>query len=158
MPGASGYEVCRRAKEMSPDLPVLLLVGTFEVLDENEMTACGADGNLKKPFDSQELLQVVARMTSGTAPMRAEASVVEPLEGLETTSHEAEEETASAELPITGFDLGGGLADASGFSEPAVEDFSTDLGDLEGEPELAPVDLGLGIRRRPRGAARRSAS
>jgi DNA-binding response OmpR family regulator len=65
MPGPSGYEVCRRAKETDPSLPVLLLVGTFETLDEEELVACGADGNLKKPFDSQELLQVVREMTRG---------------------------------------------------------------------------------------------
>jgi len=30
MPGANGYEVCRRAKQLRPGTPVLLLVGTFE--------------------------------------------------------------------------------------------------------------------------------
>ena len=34
MPGADGYQVCRRSKEIYPDVPVLLLVGTFEHFDE----------------------------------------------------------------------------------------------------------------------------
>jgi CheY-like chemotaxis protein len=59
MPGASGYEVCRRAKAWRPALPVLLLVGTFEPFDEGETAAAGADAHLKKPFDSQELLTLV---------------------------------------------------------------------------------------------------
>jgi len=59
MPGANGYEVCRRAKQLLPDVPVLLLVGTFEPFDEGQMRSCGADSYLKKPFDSQELLQRV---------------------------------------------------------------------------------------------------
>ena len=62
MPGASGYEVCRRAKERYPDLPVLLLVGTFEPFNEDEARACGSDGYLKKPFDSQELLRRVEEL------------------------------------------------------------------------------------------------
>ena len=57
MPGPTGYEVARRVKERHPGVPVLLLVGTFEPFDEGEMSASGAEGYLKKPFDSQELLR-----------------------------------------------------------------------------------------------------
>jgi CheY-like chemotaxis protein len=62
MPGANGYEVCRRSKELRPDIPVLLLVGTFEPFDEGQSRAVGADSFLKKPFDSQELLQRVEEL------------------------------------------------------------------------------------------------
>ena len=55
MPGADGYEVCRRSKELHPTVPVMLLVGTFEAFDSEAATRAGADGPLKKPFDSQEL-------------------------------------------------------------------------------------------------------
>ncbi|HEY3492129.1 MAG TPA: response regulator, partial [Solirubrobacterales bacterium] len=68
MPGANGYEVCRRSKERRPDVPVLLLVGTFEPFDEAQSRAAGADSYLKKPFDSQELLQRVGELLSGSAP------------------------------------------------------------------------------------------
>src|SRR5919112_4232186 len=59
MPGANGYEVCRRSKQRRPGVPVLLLVGTFEPFDEGQARSAGADSFLKKPFDSQELLQRV---------------------------------------------------------------------------------------------------
>ena len=69
MPGANGYEVCRRSKERRPDVPVLLLVGTFEPFDEAQARSAGADSYLKKPFDSQELLQRVGELLSrGAAP------------------------------------------------------------------------------------------
>ncbi len=64
MPGANGYEVARRAKALRNDRPVLLLVGTFEPFDEGESRASGADRYLKKPFDSQELLQIVDDLIS----------------------------------------------------------------------------------------------
>jgi CheY-like chemotaxis protein len=64
MPGANGYEVCRRSKERRPDVPVLLLVGTFEPFDEAQARAAGSDSYLKKPFDSQELLQRVGELLS----------------------------------------------------------------------------------------------
>jgi CheY-like chemotaxis protein len=59
MPGANGYEVCRRSKALYPQVPVLLLVGTFEPFDEGQSRSAGADSFLKKPFDSQELLHTV---------------------------------------------------------------------------------------------------
>ncbi|HEX7198089.1 MAG TPA: response regulator, partial [Dongiaceae bacterium] len=67
MPGANGYEVCRRAKELRPGIPVLLLVGTFEPFDESQARTCGASSYLKKPFDSQELLQRVHELTAPAA-------------------------------------------------------------------------------------------
>jgi CheY-like chemotaxis protein len=68
MPGANGYEVARRAKALRRDRPVLLLVGTFEPFDEAEARACGADRHLKKPFDSQELLQIVDDLLASGSP------------------------------------------------------------------------------------------
>lgn len=68
MPGANGYEVCRRAKQELPGVPVLLLVGTFEPFDEGQARNAGADSFLKKPFDSQELLQRVQELLAASAP------------------------------------------------------------------------------------------
>jgi CheY-like chemotaxis protein len=52
MPVRNGYEVCKYVKE-NPSLahiPVILLVGAFDPLDEQEAQRVGADGVLKKPF------------------------------------------------------------------------------------------------------------
>lgn len=67
MPGANGYEVCRRAKAQRPGVPVLLLVGTFEPFDEAQAQAAGADAHLKKPFDSQELVRLVDSLLARAA-------------------------------------------------------------------------------------------
>jgi CheY-like chemotaxis protein len=81
MPGASGYAVARRSKELYPDVPVLLLVGTFEAFDEAKAEASGAEDVLKKPFDSQELLRLVEQLSSKAAPSASaspESAVSEP--------------------------------------------------------------------------------
>jgi CheY-like chemotaxis protein len=52
MPVRNGYEVCQYVKT-NPALahiPVILLVGAFDPLDEQEAQRVGADGVLKKPF------------------------------------------------------------------------------------------------------------
>ena len=52
MPVRNGYEVCRYVKEDEAlkHIPVILLVGAFDPLDEQEAQRVGADGVLKKPF------------------------------------------------------------------------------------------------------------
>ncbi|HMB54261.1 MAG TPA: response regulator [Thermoanaerobaculia bacterium] len=62
MPGASGFDVAKRSKQLHPGAPVLLLVGTFEPFDDADYKGSGADSFLKKPFDSQELLQRVTQL------------------------------------------------------------------------------------------------
>ena len=46
---------------------MLVLVGTFETFDDAQARACGANGHLKKPFDSQELFRLVERLIAENA-------------------------------------------------------------------------------------------
>lgn len=52
MPVRNGYEVCEFVKkdQRFEHVPVILLVGAFDPLDEKEARRVGADGVLKKPF------------------------------------------------------------------------------------------------------------
>jgi CheY-like chemotaxis protein len=52
MPVRNGYEVCSYVKQdpALSHIPVILLVGAFDPLDEQEAQRVGADGVLKKPF------------------------------------------------------------------------------------------------------------
>jgi CheY-like chemotaxis protein len=52
MPVRNGYEVCEFIKKDAryAHVPVILLVGAFDPLDEREARRVGADGVLKKPF------------------------------------------------------------------------------------------------------------
>src|SRR6266446_7412985 len=52
MPVRNGYEVCQYVKRDASlsHIPVILLVGAFDPLDEQEAQRVGADGVLKKPF------------------------------------------------------------------------------------------------------------
>lgn len=52
MPVRNGYEVCEYVKKDSrfTNVPVVLLVGAFDPLDEREAQRVGANGILKKPF------------------------------------------------------------------------------------------------------------
>jgi CheY-like chemotaxis protein len=152
MPGANGYEVCRRAKQLQPGVPVLLLVGTFEPFDEGQAHNAGADSFLKKPFDSQELLQRVEELLAAT-PAPAPA-VEEPSPAFaEWSGFEVEAEPEPLSFAASGaepfdrepsFDLGPAPSFSLQNEEPvfALED---EAGGFTLRDEVgAPEDLSLG--------------
>lgn len=54
MPGTDGYKLCEmiRNNDRTKDIPVVLLVGSFEPFDANEAARVGASSVLTKPFAS----------------------------------------------------------------------------------------------------------
>src|SRR6202140_1303544 len=64
MPVRNGYEVCEYVKKDSrfAHVPVVLLVGAFDPLDEREAQRVGADGILKKPFVPPDPLITMVKM------------------------------------------------------------------------------------------------
>ena len=163
MPGADGYDVTKQSKSLRPEVPVLLLVSTFEPFDEEKARKSGCDAFLKKPFDSQELQQLVERLSAEAA---GEATVEEapswqpeaPEEPpLADAASEAEASPAAEEAPRPAEPFSIGLDDedeapASRVSPPDEEPaerrpagFGEADGATEAEPEifeLVPEELG----------------
>ncbi len=127
MPAAGGFEVCRRSKELYPTVPVLLLVGTFEGFDADEAMRCGADGHLKKPFDSQELMRRVRELAS--APSR---SVPVP-----PASADFADDSATGDLQAGADDIYALPAPTDDLWEPVVEDLPA----FDGGSTAAPLPV-----------------
>jgi len=69
MPKRSGYDVAAFIKG-APELahiPVLLLTGAFEPVDERRAQAAGCDGVLVKPFEPQHVIARVRELLQGAA-------------------------------------------------------------------------------------------
>ncbi|HKV07830.1 MAG TPA: response regulator [Thermoanaerobaculia bacterium] len=145
MPGANGYEVCRRSKQQRPGVPVLLLVGTFEPFDEGQARSAGADSFLKKPFDSQELLQRVEELLAASAPAAPAAATALPLSAAEPTPMFSEPPPAFSALDAELPPLGGYDEPAADFQPagPGLSEFSAEPSwgnfELEAEPEAPPA-------------------
>jgi len=85
MPGKNGYEVAKYVKQ-SPRLshiPVVLLTGAFEPVDQARAAEVGCDGVLAKPFEPQLVIGRVKELLSSDAPVTAAqaASTAEPQAG-----------------------------------------------------------------------------
>ncbi len=67
MPEADGYEVAAFMKRTPAlaEVPILLLTGAFEPIDEGRANAVGCDGVLVKPFEPQMVIKRVKDLLEG---------------------------------------------------------------------------------------------
>ncbi len=120
MPVRNGYELCEWVKKDTKfsHIPVILLVGAFDPLDEKEARRVGADGVLKKPFIPPDPLiaMVTAVLEKGSK------GLVEEISAKEATP--APQPLPAAVAPPARIEV----APAPEFPEPSAEDASLAYG------------------------------
>ncbi|HEY6943544.1 MAG TPA: response regulator [Candidatus Acidoferrum sp.] len=138
MPVRNGYEVCQFVKMDSSlsHIPVILLVGAFDPLDEQEAQRVGADGVLKKPFIPPDpLISMVKSALQRSGAGHTSAPAARPAE-LETLGAKEMLTPSSTSLPTPGatpvqeFQLG---------SSPAAESESF-VEEIPAKPEPVQID------------------
>src|SRR5438128_8185387 len=169
MPVRNGYEVCKFVKDNSAlsHIPVILLVGAFDPLDEQEAQTVGADGVLKKPFVPPDPLismvkSALVRANVGHAGFTPEkpAPPAEPEPAPVAVAPKAPVSAFEMPKPVEPEDMGSfvdevpvGPADVrieAGEQQPVAFDNllgTADTASEEGAPELAPAPVDLRMER-----------
>ena len=103
MPVRNGYEVCEYVKkdDRFAHIPVVLLVGAFDPLDEKEVERVRADGVLKKPFVPPDPLIELVKSLLGKAADAAAAQAAGAGPG-ETQELEHEEDVERTQDLVPG--------------------------------------------------------
>ncbi len=141
MPVRNGYEVCQYVKS-DPSLahiPVILLVGAFDPLDEQEAQRVGADGVLKKPFVPPDpLISMVksALLRAGVAHGSASAAKIPEPEALKASDLLR---PSGAAVPTLA-----GIPVPTRSPEPAIAEFEQEsfVDEAPGRPEPVRIDSG----------------
>lgn len=118
MPGKSGYDVASYVKQTArlSHIPVVLLTGAFEPVDEAKANAIGCDGVLSKPFEPQVVIskvkELLSRQPSEAAAPAAHAALDDfPIERIESAPDETAAEAAPEFAAVAAVATGG--ADAA---------------------------------------------
>src|SRR5438128_1760483 len=103
MPVRSGYEVCEYVKRDArfAHIPVILLVGAFDPLDEHEAKRVGADGVLKKPFVPPEPLIKMVKAALEQSARQHPVPVAVPVGATVATSVATQRATSAGQPPPT---------------------------------------------------------
>lgn len=73
MPGLTGDQLLAAVRQNRPEVPVIVITAFGSVEQAVEMVKAGAFQYLTKPFDTDELLQTVAKALEQSAPQREQA-------------------------------------------------------------------------------------
>ena len=66
MPSITGLELARRVREIRPDIPIILLSGVDEILDERAVTSVGVRARVGKPISLRDLAMVIQKTLEET--------------------------------------------------------------------------------------------
>lgn len=72
LPGMSGLQLCKRLKNIQPDIPILMLTALGTTDDKVIGFDAGADDYLVKPFEFKELLARIKALTKRTQAVKQE--------------------------------------------------------------------------------------
>jgi CheY-like chemotaxis protein len=128
MPKMNGYQLCEKLKTnpATGDVPVILLSGAFEPLDEELAKQVKADSFVIKPFESQELISKINA-----------ALVTAPKEEIPSLAIEAEEVAEFADVAEAI------PAEEDLWAMEAVEEAAEEAIGIEEIPEAITEDIGL---------------
>ncbi len=126
MPKVNGYNLCEQIKKnpLTSHVPVILLAGAFEPIDEELAREVGADDSVIKPFESQELISKI----NAALAMAASEADREMHTGEEEVLEAFEEDVVFAEPEATGVE---------GVEAVGAEGLEEDLWAMEEMPEAA---------------------
>jgi CheY-like chemotaxis protein len=155
MPKMNGYQLCEKIKRApaTSSIPVILLTGAFEPVDEELIKQVGADDVLTKPFESQELISKInAALTVAGMAGGAEAEAVTETEAFAEAEAVAEAEPFGIEAAPVEEDLWAmeeipETAEAEPWSLETGSGASTE--ELIGIAEEAEVESALAIEAEP---------
>lgn len=119
MPVMDGYKLCKSIKTDpdTRDIPVILLAGVFEPINEELARDSGADERIIKPFESQELIGKINAVLA-----IKEAQEAETAEAVEVDSGEADEYISDDEIMAFGEIPLEPAAEGYGFGETLLEE------------------------------------
>jgi CheY-like chemotaxis protein len=134
MPVRNGYEVCEYVKnnEQFAHIPVVLLFGAYDPIDQKDVTRVRADGTLKKPFEQVSDLTTVVHM------MLQKAAAARPAEKPKVEAREKTIELSAAEVQA----MTAAKAAEAAPAEPETEAFSVAAPKIEFSAEEQPVAFG----------------
>jgi len=152
MPKVNGYQLCEKIKQnpKTSGVPVILLAGAFEPIDEELSRTVGADDSVIKPFESQELISKINAVLTMVAAVGGEATIADEGEEAFEIAEEAEEVAVVEDAGLKGLeeDLWAMEKVTAPADEAAVEAFA-EKESGETEAELAFAEEEIAVERAP---------
>lgn len=64
----SGYELAKQINQSNPNAAIIVMLGTFDTVDESQFEACGITDKIVKPFESTKFIKKCRDLLEGNRP------------------------------------------------------------------------------------------
>jgi DNA-binding response OmpR family regulator len=64
----SGYELSKQINNVTPGVAIIVMLGTFDTIDEGQFAACGISDKIVKPFESSKFIKKCRDLLEGVRP------------------------------------------------------------------------------------------
>lgn len=134
MPKMNGYQLCEKIKQnpATAHVPVILLAGAFEPVDDAVARKVGADDSVIKPFESQELISKL----NAALTLSASASAAEAVPAEEEAFAIAEEAVEIGEEPAVALEAEAEAVPAAEEDLWAMEEISEAQDEVPAEVQM----------------------
>ena len=91
----TGYELSKQISKALPDAAIIIMLGTFDTVDESKFEECGITDKIVKPFESTKFIKKCRDLLEGNRP-----AVTIKKEILDEKSHEENNASKSSDLDL----------------------------------------------------------
>jgi CheY-like chemotaxis protein len=150
LPGEDGFAVTKKVKgnPQTAHIPVLLLSGAFDAVDESSLAGSGAEGSITKPFEAKDLLEMVGALLAGKGAAAEAVAEAEPVAEAVEEAVETAEPVAEAEPLVEAVEEAAEEEAVEVVAADEEEDL-WDLGEAEGAAEPAAVEIAEAVATEP---------
>ena len=64
----SGYELSKHINSLMPEAAIIVMLGTFDSIDESQFASCGIADKIVKPFESSKFIKKCRDLLDGIRP------------------------------------------------------------------------------------------
>ena len=76
----SGYELAKQINNAMPGAAIIVMLGTFDTIDESQFEACGIADKIVKPFESTKFIKKCREILEGNRPIISSEKKAAPAE------------------------------------------------------------------------------
>ncbi len=71
----TGYDLAKQINQVMPNAAIIVMLGTFDTVDESQFAACGITDKIVKPFESTKFIKKCRDLLEGNRPQISKAAV-----------------------------------------------------------------------------------
>lgn len=123
----SGYELSKQINNVMPGAAIIVMLGTFDTIDEGQFSSCGISDKIVKPFESSKFIKKCRDLLEGVRPT--------PVINLDKKSDSADSTESNDDLDLWTVDAPMMSSREEEPTEPAFTSDSLSLDPLSSEIE-----------------------